>query len=503
MITDGYKNHHARMMQGGGFGEEDEAEAEEERKEEDQQQQQEEQEDGEEPQEEELQEEENEMLAAEVEKEGAAQSSALSTPAPMALAAATAAALEQAVVDLVSSTQQKKKADERAHANREEEKEGLQEDKSGPSSPPSLPPSRLHPHLQIKENQENEADRVSRTHSPSLRPSSPSLHHLLLPPVPPPYVPPPRPASPPSFSATDTEEGLDEQEEEEEEEEEEAPWEAVGEFLDFMIKGKKGEGRRVGGRFGKGNQEGTLRGMGERLICTNPRLPSFLSPKPLFGSSMCEAALLVPPDLLILRGFLSSSTSARRSLFFSYRSFLSRTSNLDALVQVICDLVQQARREGGLERVSVATQTGWGKEKVDCSISISSISSSSSRSSRRSSTPWRGRPPFNLFKSSYASSSASSHPSPPTTYRGAARNPSLSKSSLPPSSSSFLSLLSSLHLTPVQLRALRRALVEEDEEIMVCIKSYQETHDIDKLKADLRAAVRLVVLEGGKKGRRE
>ncbi|GAB5037828.1 Hypothetical protein NocV09_11200020 [Nannochloropsis oceanica] len=244
MITDGYKNHHARMMQGGGFGEEDEAEAEEERKEEDQQQQQEEQEDGEEPQEEELQEEENEMLAAEVEKEGAAQSSALSTPAPMALAAATAAALEQAVVDLV----------------------------------------------------------------------------------------------PPSFSATDTEEGLDEQEEEEEEEEEEAPWEAVGEFLDFMIK---------------------------------------------------------------------------------------------------------------------ATSMPWCRSFVILSS------------------------------------------------RGAARNPSLSKSSLPPSSSSFLSLLSSLHLTPVQLRALRRAFVEEDEEIMVCIKSYQETHDRDKLKADLRAAVRLVVLEGGKKGRRE
>ena len=141
-------------------------------------------------------------------------------------------------------------------------------------------------------------------------------------------------------------------------------------------------------------------------------------------------------------------------------------------------------REGEKRGVSVATQTSAGIRKMG---------SSGGSSSSSSSTRWREKPRFNLFRSPPASSPASPLP--------------LHKASLPPSSSSssssFLSLLSSLHLTPVQIRALRSAILREDEEIMACMKKYQETHDLEKLKEGLREAVRVVVLEEGGRGGRE
>jgi hypothetical protein len=140
-------------------------------------------------------------------------------------------------------------------------------------------------------------------------------------------------------------------------------------------------------------------------------------------------------------------------------------------------------REGEKRGVSVATQTSAGIRKMGSSGGSSSSSSSSTR--------WREKPRFNLFRSPPASSPASPLP--------------LHKASLPPSSSSssFLSLLSSLHLTPVQIRALRSAILREDKEIMACMKKYQETHDLEKLKEGLREAVCVVVLEEGGRGGRE
>ena len=157
----------------------------------------------------------------------------------------------------------------------------------------------------------------------------------------------------------------------------------------------------------------------------------------------------------------------------------------------------EGRWEGRKEGVSVATQTSGGRRKVG---------NGSSSSSRSSSSRWLEKPRFNLLRSSPASSSSSPRPSLPnaTANNNDRKLPPSFPPSLPPSSSSsFLSHLSSLHLTPVQIRALRRAILREDKGIMACMKKYQETQDLEKLKEGLREAVRVVALEEGGRGGRE
>jgi len=253
-----------------------------------------------------------------------------------------------------------------------------------------------------------------------------------------------------------------------------------------------------------------VKGKGRRHVfrCKGENAPRLLSSLPAFAwssslspPSLPPAALLQPSDLSLLRHHLSSSLKARRALLASYRSFLADTTAVADLMAAIAKLALRARREG--RKVSVGTQTqrgrgqrGRGKESSTTDSREEKSEFKHHRDKKRNSEKDGGRP-FSLSGSSVPDVEILKH----IRAGGCNRQETIVRMPSPTpispaqvSSSSFLPILSSLNLTPVQLRALRRAIVQEDKHVMQVMREYKATRDVESFRQGLKEMVRVVVL---------